>query len=74
MNKVKKNNSLPKAEFTLSKNVKKNRHRRSDFQKVLDAYMFEAAEDLETYSLQFPKHGSFWDDGYKDVRLISPGS
>lgn len=71
MIKVKKIDSLPKAEFTRSTKLKKNRQKRSDFQEMLDAYMSETAEDLETYSLYLPKHGSFWDDGYRDVRVIS---
>lgn len=71
MDKVRKINSLPKAEFTMSKDLKKNQHKKSDFEEILDAYMSETAEDLETYSLQLPRHGSFWDDGYRDVRLIS---
>ena len=71
MDKVKKINSLPKAEFILSKNLKRNRQKRSEFQEMLDAYTTETAEDLETYTLQLPEHGPFWDDGYKDVRLVS---
>jgi len=72
MSKIKKINSLPKAEFTLSSRLKrKQRPKRSEFQEVLDAYITEAAEELETYSLHLPEHGPFWDDGYRDVRLVS---
>lgn len=73
MNKVKKINSFPTAEFSLSTNLKKNRQEKNDFQEMLDAYMTETAEDFETYSLQLPTHGCFWDDGYRDVRLVSKG-
>ncbi len=71
MREVNKINSLPKAEFIRSTPTKKDRHKRSDFQELLDIYMAEIPEDVETYSLQLPKHGHFWDDGYSDVRLIS---
>lgn len=74
MNKVKKINTLLKAEFTLSTNLKRDRQKRSEFQEMLDAYVTETAEDTEAYSIQLPEHGSFWDDGYRDVRLISSRS
>ena len=70
MRKVQKMNSLPKAEFTLSSSNKNRKNRRGEFQEVLDAYMTETADDLDSYSLQLPKHGPFWDDGYKDVRFV----
>lgn len=71
MEKIKKIDSLPSAEFTLSTNLKRNRRNKSEFQEMLDAYMTETVEDLDTYSLQLPEHGPFWDDGYRDVRVIS---
>lgn len=59
MKKIKTVNSLPKAEF-----------KKSEFQEMLDVYMTETTEDLDSYSLQLPVHGSFWDDGYSDAKLV----
>lgn len=72
MSEMKKINSLPKAGFTFSSKSKRNqRPKKSEFQEMLDAYLTEASEELETYPLHLPEHGPFWDDGYRDVRLVS---
>lgn len=68
MKSVKKVDSLQKVTFPRPMKSRKYLREKSEFQKHLDAYLTEAAEELEDYSLNFPKHGIFWDDGYQDVR------
>lgn len=69
MKKLQRVNSLPKTDFFLPKSPARNGRKESEFDKMLDAYLTETFEDLETYSLKFPIHGNFLDDGYRDVRL-----
>lgn len=71
MKTVKRVNSLPKATLTHTPKPRKGLRTKSEFQRQLDAYLTEAAEELETYSLSLPKHGIFWDDGYRDIRQNS---
>lgn len=50
--------------------LKKNREGRSrerEFQEMLEAYLAETAEDLESYPVRLPVHGQFWDNGYEDI-------
>ncbi len=49
----------------------KRDRRRSEFQELLESFMSESVEELEDYPLSLPQHGTFWDDGYNDVKLVS---
>jgi hypothetical protein len=71
MKSMKITNSLPKYKLIKAKEPRKRNLQRSEFQQMLDVYMNEAADDLESYSLSLPKNGNFWDDGYKDVAQVS---
>jgi hypothetical protein len=70
MKKVCDSRSLPKTGFLRAKYYGRSRHKKSEFQDMLDAYLAEAEEDLEPYSVNLPADLSFWDDGYRDVRWV----
>lgn len=74
MDKVKKINSLPKPKFMLSKKLKKDRQNNGEFQDLLDGYLAEIPEELDAYPLNLPIYGGFWDDGHRDIRVISQRS
>jgi hypothetical protein len=50
--------------------VQRQRKKKKDpaeFQKILESYLVETAEDLEEYHILFPQHGHYWDNGYEDI-------
>jgi hypothetical protein len=47
-----------------------NRRRRKHqdtFKDILKDYSPESLDEVETYSVNLPQHGKYWDNGYEDV-------
>jgi hypothetical protein len=67
---VKSTNSLPRTSLKRPQRPVRGIRRKSEFQKQLDAYLIETAEDLDDYPLRLPTNGIFWDNGYEDKRIL----
>lgn len=50
--------------------LRKNKNNQSEFQEILEKLLADSSEEIDEYKLRLPKQGSFWDDGYKDIRDI----
>lgn len=71
MKKVNNLSSLPSMSFGLPNSSVKKDKKQSEFQEILEGFMSDSSDEGDEYKLSLPKHGTFWDDGYSDIRHIS---